>query len=201
MNARDKVILHDIERFRCLTVDDIAELHFAHTKKPTMQANSVLKRMRRDNLIECSTERRKYLYFPYESKMKKDSQKINHFLEIAQFYREVRAISAPKVFDVEPKYGSNFMEPDAFMIWKNTPFFVEIQRTIYTDKIMKAKLDRYEQYYNSDEWTREPWQTKDKKFFPNVWIIGVGKYSTGIRPFKVIQESVDSFVQRLSIKA
>lgn len=197
MNARDKIILNDLERFRCLTVDDIAELHFSHTKKPTMQANSVLKRMRRDNLIKCSTERRKYLYFPSESKMKKDSQKINHFLLIAQFYKDIRRSAAPKEFIVEPKYGTGFMEPDIFMIWKNTPFFVEVQRTVYTDKIMKAKIDRYELYYNSGEWQREPWQPRDKKVFPHIWIVGVGRYSTGIRPFRIIQNSVEEMLRQV----
>ncbi|OAB48442.1 hypothetical protein PBAT_02080 [Paenibacillus antarcticus] len=197
MNARDKIILNDLERFRCLTRDDVAELHFSHTKQPITQANIVLKRMRRDGLIKCSTERRKYIYFPYALNMKKDSQKINHFLLIAQFYKDVRKSSIPKEFIVEPKYGSKFMEPDIFMIWKGTPFFVEVQRTVYTDKVMKAKIDRYELYFNSGEWQREPWQPKDKKVFPYIWIIGVGKYSTGIRPFRVIQNSVEEMLKQV----
>ncbi|WP_248912396.1 replication-relaxation family protein [Paenibacillus antarcticus] len=129
--------------------------------------------------------------------MKKDSQKINHFLLIAQFYKDVRKSSIPKEFIVEPKYGSKFMEPDIFMIWKGTPFFVEVQRTVYTDKVMKAKIDRYELYFNSGEWQREPWQPKDKKVFPYIWIIGVGKYSTGIRPFRVIQNSVEEMLKQV----
>ncbi|MGF7046419.1 hypothetical protein J2T13_000895 [Paenibacillus sp. DS2015] len=197
MNARDKVILNDLERFRCLTRDDVAELHFSHTKQPITQANIVLKRMRRDGLIKCSTERRKYIYFPYALKMKKDSQKINHFLLIAQFYKDVRRSVTPKEFIVEPKYGTGYMEPDIFMIWKGTPFFVEVQRTTYTDKVMKAKIDRYELYYNSGEWQKESWQPKDKKVFPYVWIIGVGKYSTGIRPFRVIQNSAEEMLKQV----
>lgn len=47
MNARDKAIVSDLVRFRCLSRDDIAELHFSNIKNPITQANMVLKRLRR----------------------------------------------------------------------------------------------------------------------------------------------------------
>jgi hypothetical protein len=200
MNDRDKAIVTDIQRFRCLTRDDIADLHFAHTKHPITQANMVLKRLRRDGLLKCSTERRKYVYFPYESKVKPESQKISHFLAVADFYKEVRAHGEPRVFEVEPKYGKGMPEPDAFMIWRGNAWFVEVQRTVYTDKVMKAKLDRYEAYYNSGEWEREPWQPPNKKIFPWVWITGIGRYNLGARPYRAIQDDVPGLVSKLTPK-
>lgn len=191
MIQRDKDIIKDLERFRVLDRDLIASLHFSHTKNPITHTNSVMKRLRRDKYVTASTERRKYLYFPADKHIKKDSQKINHFLEIANFYKEIRKIDEPKSFIVEPKYGKGMMEPDIFCIWCGNPFFVEIQRTVYTDKQMKEKLNRYENYFLSGAWERESWQPEHKKFKPIVWIIGVGRYNIGVRSFKVIQEDIE----------
>jgi hypothetical protein len=194
MIARDKAILNDLERFRVLDRDLIADLHFSHTKHPITQANTVLKRLRRDKYITCSTERRKYMYFPADKHIKKDSQKINHFLELAHFYKEIRKVNEPKIFTVEPKYGKGLMEPDIFMIWCGLSWFVEIQRTVYTDKQFQDKLNRYEQYFLSRAYEQEIWQPEHKKVQPILWIYGVGRYNIGVRSFRVLQEDIAGMV-------
>jgi hypothetical protein len=68
------------------------------------------------------------------------------------------------------------MEPDAFMIWKGGVFFVEIQRSIYSEKVMKEKINRYESYYLSNEWQREPWQSHSREVFPAVIVITETRY-------------------------
>ncbi|QOT13754.1 replication-relaxation family protein (plasmid) [Paenibacillus sp. JNUCC32] len=198
MNARDKAIIADIERFRYLTRDDIAELYFGHTRHPITQTNLVLKRLRRDGYVKCSTERRKYVYYAADRKLKADSQKVAHFLAIADYYKRIRAVEEPRVFEVEPKLGGKGQpEPDVFTIWKGAPWYVEIQRSTYTDKQMAEKLNRYEAYYNSGEWKREPWQPQNRAIFPYVWIIGAAKYNVGERPFRVYQASVDEMMARI----
>lgn len=198
MIARDKAILTDLERFRCLSRDDVADLHFAHTKHPVTHANMVLKRMRRDGLVKCSTERRKYIYFPSERKIKPDSQKINHFLAIAEFYRQLRRIEQPRIFQVEPKLGGKGLpEPDAFVIWKGAPWYVEIQRTHYTERVMAEKLNRYEKYFLSGVWEKEAWQPANKKVFPYLWIVGAGRYKIEGRPYRTYQSTVDEMVKRI----
>lgn len=197
MNERDKAIIADLERFRCLTRDDVAELHFSNVKNPITQANMVLKRMRRDGRIDCSSERRMYIYFSKPS-IKKDGAKVNHFLAIADFYKQIRKVETPRRFDVEPKLGGKGRpEPDAFTIWKGAPWYVEIQRSQFSDKVMQDKLNRYEQYYLSGEWEQENWQPANKKIFPYIWIVGVGHYRVGERPFKVIQESIEGMRKKL----
>ncbi|CDN44176.1 Uncharacterized protein BN871_EI_00050 [Paenibacillus sp. P22] len=178
MRERDKAIVTDLERFRVLTRDDIAELHFSGLRNPVREANNALLRLRREGHIAVSKERRKYTYFPMPS-IKKDSAKIGHFLAIAEFFRQLRRIEEPRRFEVEPKYGKGRPEPDAFVIWKATPWFIEIQRTVFSERVIKEKLDRYEAYFHSGEWERADWQPA-KKIFPVVWISGVGSY-TGIQ--------------------
>lgn len=63
------------------------------------------------------------------------------------------------------------MEPDAFMIWKRAPFFVEIRRSIYSEKVMNDKFNRYVSYFMSNEWKHEPWQPADKKVFPKIILL------------------------------
>ncbi|WP_054955064.1 replication-relaxation family protein [Paenibacillus dakarensis] len=198
MNARDKAIIADIERFRYLTRDDIADLYFGHTRHPITQTNLVLKRLRRDGYVKCSTERRKYVYYAADRKLKAESQKVAHFLAIAEFYKRIRADEEPRVFEVEPKLGGKGRpEPDAFAIWKGAPWFAEIQRSTYTERQMAEKLNRYEAYYNSGEWEQAPWQPANKRIFPYVWIIGAGRYDVGKRPYRVYQASVDEMLAKI----
>jgi len=192
-------IVKDLERFRCLTRDDVAELHFSNVKNPITQANMVLKRLRRDDIITCTTDRRKYIYFPVPG-IKKDSAKIGHFLAIVNFYKEIRKVEEPRVFNVEPKTGGKGRpEPDVFTIWKGAPWFVEIQRSQFSDRVMQEKMNRYEQYYLSGEWEQEPWQPAAKKVFPYIWIIGsgTGNYRTDGRLFRVFQSPVDEMLKRI----
>lgn len=191
MNARDKAIIEDIQRFRVLSRDIIADLHFSGVKNKVTAANYVLKRLRRDQYIACSTDRRQYLYFPAEGHIKKDSTKVPHFLQIAEFYRDLCKIERPKSFIVEPRYSKGMPEPDIFMIWKGSPWHVEIQRTQYSEKQMREKLTRYDHYFLSNEWQKESWQPVDRKHFPNLWINGVGTYNIGVRSYKVYQYSVE----------
>ncbi|WP_342432603.1 replication-relaxation family protein [Neobacillus sp. FSL H8-0543] len=192
MKKRDMDILNDLQRFRCLTRDDIIDLHFKNLKQPVTCCNTVLKRLRRDGYIEVSKERQPYIYFCSPSPIKKDSTKIPHFLKIVEFYKSLINYEQPRSFIVEPKYGKEYMEPDAFMLWKKAPFFVEIQRSVYSDKVMKEKVGRYESFFMSNEWQQEPWQPQNKKMFPPVILITDTRYN--------IESAYVKFYQVQSIK-
>lgn len=195
MKKRDLAILNDLERFRCLTRDDIIHLHFSHLKQPVTCCNTVLKRLRRDGYIEVNTNHHPYLYFSSPAPIKKDSTKIPHFLKIVEFYKSLLKYEHPRSFVVEPKYGKGFMEPDGFMLWKRAPFFVEIQRSIYSERVMNEKINRYESYYLSNEWHSEPWQPQNKKVFPAVILITDTRYkieSSNIKFYQV--QHIDQLV-------
>jgi hypothetical protein len=187
MRKRDLAILKDLERFRCMTRDDIIKLHFVGLKNPVTCANTVLKRLRRDGHIEVNTDYLPYIYFLSPSPIKKDSAKIPHFLKIVEFYQSVLGISDPHNFIVEPKYGKGYMEPDIFMIWKRAPFFVEIQRSVYSHKVMSEKVDRYEAYRLSGEWKNESWQPQERKVFPTVIVLTDTRYNIESPFVKFIQ--------------
>jgi hypothetical protein len=199
MRKRDKQILDDLYKFRCLSRDDIVDLHFSNLKHPVPTANNVLKRMRLQGHITANTKLMPYVYFADPAPIKTNSQKIPHFLNIVKFYRELK--DKPNVFNVEPKYGDKgTVEPDVFMIWRKAPFFVEIQRSVYSAKVFKEKMDRYEAFFHSGTWKNESWQRRDKKIFPYIWIIGETRYEIGHRSFQVFQSrSVREFLEDLKV--
>ncbi|MHA4119940.1 replication-relaxation family protein, partial [Bacillus cereus] len=51
MKSRDKAIIKDLCRFRCLSRDDIIDLHFQGLKKAVTSCNTVMKRLRRDGSV------------------------------------------------------------------------------------------------------------------------------------------------------
>ncbi|MGM0878707.1 MAG: replication-relaxation family protein [Bacillota bacterium] len=132
--------------------------------------------------------------------MKKNSAKIGHFLAILNVYKDIIQYGNLDTFLVEPKYGEKAMtEPDVFCIFRRTSFFIEVQKTIYSEKQMKDKLDRYKNLYKSGIITREAWQNPDKSIFPHILILSEQRNAIDrTYPFKVIQaQTFTKFLQMM----
>ena len=120
-------------------------------------ANTVLKRLVRDNQIKVSKSFNPYVYIDANSNIKTNSTKIPHFLRIVEANKQIKKYDNPSIFQVEPKFGNKgAIEPDAYTIIKNVPFFIEVQRNIYSQKTMNEKIKRYEALYYSDEFKQFP---------------------------------------------
>ncbi|MGD6775247.1 hypothetical protein [Sutcliffiella horikoshii] len=202
LTKRDKAILSDLNRFRVMDRDSIAELHFAGLKNPRFAANNVLLRLVREGHIQRSTAFVPYVYFGGDVSMKKNSAKIGHFLAILDVYKQMVKCNDVVTFQVEPKYGrKGTAEPDIFCIFRKKPMFIEVQRTVYSEKKMAEKLARYEALYNSGIIAQEPWQPANKTVTPHVLIITEQRYAIEPRyPFKVFQTpSFAEFVESLKV--
>jgi hypothetical protein len=200
LSMRDKAIIRDINRFRVMDRDSIAELYFVDKKRPINSANAVLKRLVTEGHIRRSTAwGTPYLYLSAESSVKANSAKIPHYLEILRAYKEICAFGKPEIFTVEPKYAKGLAEPDAFFIWRKTPFFLECQRTFYSQKQIDAKFKRYKALYDSRVIFNETWQPADRKVFPYILVLSESRWSiNGDFPFKVVQaQSFRQFVESL----
>ncbi len=198
MIERDREIIRALEKFKVMRRDDIAELFFSHAKNAVTQANRTLLRLRRGGYITCSPDfQHQYVYFPVPS-IKRNSQKIPHFLEIVDVYKAMHSVKSPRRFDVEPKVGvKGSIEPDVFAIWKGTPMFIEIQRNVYSKKVMTRKINRYKSYYLGDKWRALDWQPADRKLFPLILIITDHIYDIDAQ-FKVEQvRSIGDFIARI----
>lgn len=203
LTIRDKAIIEDLNHFRCMSRDDIADLHFHGLKNPKYAANNILLRLHREDRIQRSTAFVPYVYFGPEVNMKKNSAKIGHFLAIVAAYKEIKQLGDLDMFLVEPKYGSKGLaEPDVFCIFRRTPFFIEVQKTIYSEKQMKDKMDRYLDLFNSRLIENEPWQPQHSKVFPHVLILSEQRYAIDSSyPFRIMQApSFSHFLQMLRPK-
>ncbi|EJR71045.1 replication-relaxation family protein [Bacillus cereus] len=201
MKSRDKAIIKDLCRFRCLSRDDIIDLHFQGLKKAVTSCNTVMKRLRRDGSVDVNVLQKPYIYFPQPSPIRKTSQKIPHFLAIVNVYKQLLQYEKPKLFKVEPKYGKAYMEPDIFAIWRQSPFFIEVQNSVYSKKVMQEKLNRYEIYFHSLEWQRELWQPKKSKYFPSLLVITDSQYDISSSNFRIFQaKSIHDFMNQMVVK-
>ena len=202
MRNRDKAILNNLQRFRCMSRDDIIDLHFQGLKNAVTCCNTVMKRLRRDGHVNANISQQPYIYFPQSSTLRKTSQKIPHFLGILDVYKQLIYYEKPKLFKVEPKYGKEFMEPDAFTIWRKSPFFIEVQKSVYSKKVMQDKINRYELYFHSQEWHNESWQPKESKYFPSILIITEKYYNISSFSLRIFQaSSISNFLNILVVKA
>jgi hypothetical protein len=204
LTKRDKEIIANLDKFRVMDRDSISEIHFKGLKNPKDSTNNVLLRLLRDGHIQRSTQYIPYLYFTNETNMKKNSQKIGHFLAILNSYKEMLQHGQFTQFLVEPKYGKKgeCAEPDIFCLFKrngkegNTPFFIEVQNSYFNEKQINEKLDRYEELFNSGIVQGEAWQPESNKVFPTVIILSEQRYAIEKRyPFKIHQHP--SFTQLL----
>lgn len=187
MKKRDLEIISTLQQFRAMTRDQLAELFFGHTKKKALNANDVLKRLRDRGYIEADTNRQPYVYFPKPSRIKASGQKVNHFLKITDFYLQLRAHGEKdlKHFAVESQFPNVDVRPDVCMFWRGSSFFVEVQNTQYTAKVMQQKIARYEAFARSELW-RECLPFRVKRF-PTVWIIADHKYNVSSEYVRIIQ--------------
>ncbi|WP_025726796.1 replication-relaxation family protein [Heyndrickxia ginsengihumi] len=180
MRKRDLEILASLEKFKCLERDQIAALHFQKNKRPHVIANGVLRRLRLSGYIQANTDRsfKQYVYFLNPSPMKIDSQKIDHYLMIAQGYIDLNKISPVSSYSIEPKINNAKFIPDVECEWRGKKWFLEFQNSFYTTNQLINKLDKYVDYYKKGHWNNE-----------RVIIIGKinRKFNVNDYPFKIRQ--------------
>ncbi|WP_426629880.1 hypothetical protein [Priestia megaterium] len=98
--------------------------------------------------------------------------------------------SAPKQVIVEdkPTGRKGGIEPDLFCIFKGSPFWIEIQRTQYSEQKMQAKINLYEEFFFSDEWKALHWQPEGRSsIFPSVILITPVRYAVSSEHIRIIQ--------------
>jgi hypothetical protein len=193
LTSRDKAIIKDLNRFRVMDRDSIAEIHFSNVKNPKDSTNHVLLRLLRDGHIQRSKSFVPYVYFGPDVNMKQNSAKVGHFLAILNTYKEMRKLGNLTTFLVEPKFGrKGTVEVDIFTEFRNTPFFIEVQRTLYSEKRMSEKIKRYIEFYHSGV----------MKPFPHLLILSEQRYAFDREyPFKIFQaQCFTQFVESLKSK-
>lgn len=190
LSQRDKDIIGFINQFRAVDRDSLVELFFKQLKSPVNACNSVMVRLYRLGLIERTQQYSPTVYLPVDAKIKKNSQKILHFLSILDIYKQMCIYGMPKQVIVEdkPTGRKGGIEPDLFCIFKGSPFWVEIQRNQYSEQKMQAKINLYEEFFFSDEWKTLHWQPEERSsIFPSVILITSIRYAVSSEHIRIIQ--------------
>jgi hypothetical protein len=150
VKTRDLLIIKSLEKFKCLSRDQISALHFSKHARPHVSANQVLKRLRRDNYITANTDRsfQQYIYFNNPSPIKMDSQKLDHYLLMNQTIIDMMKYSPISEFQFEISVPDAEFIPDIHVRgWLDNDWFIECQNSLYTTKQLYQKLDRYKSYF------------------------------------------------------
>ncbi|MFP7159480.1 hypothetical protein SFC34_26885 [Priestia aryabhattai] len=190
LSQRDKDIIGFINQFRAVDRDSLVELFFKQLKSPVNACNSVMVRLYRLGMIERTQQYSPTVYLPVDAKIKKNSQKILHFLSILDIYKQMCMYSAPKQVIVEdkPTGRKGGIEPDLFCIFKGSPFWIEIQRNQYSEQKMQAKVNLYEEFFFSDEWKTLHWQPEGRAaVFPSILLITPVRYVVSSDHIRIIQ--------------
>ncbi|WDL89820.1 hypothetical protein IUJ58_26075 (plasmid) [Priestia aryabhattai] len=190
LSQRDKDIIAFINQFRAVDRDSLVELFFKQLKLPVNACNSMMIRLYRLGMIERTQQYSPTVYLPVDAKIKKNSQKILHFLSILDVYKQMCTYSVPKQVIVEdkPTGRKGGIEPDLFCIFRGSPFWIEIQRNQYSDQKIQAKITLYEEFFFSDEWKALDWQPEDRAaIFPSVMLITPIRYAVSSEHIRIIQ--------------
>ncbi|PGR78218.1 hypothetical protein COD13_28520 [Priestia megaterium] len=190
LSQRDKDIIAFINQFRAVDRDSLVDLFFKQLKSPVNACNSVMVRLYRLGVIERTQQYSPTVYLPVDAKVKKNSQKILHFLSILDAYKQMCTYSTPKQVIVEdkPTGRKGGIEPDLFCIFKGSPFWIEIQRNQYSEQKMQAKISLYEEFFFSDEWKALQWQPEDRAaLFPSIILITPVRYAVSSDHIRIIQ--------------
>ncbi|MGG0343314.1 hypothetical protein ABEY50_24960 [Priestia megaterium] len=190
LSQRDKDIIAFINQFRAVDRDSLVDLFFQQLKSPVNACNSVMVRLYRLGLIERTQQYSPNVYLPVDAKIKKNSQKILHFLSILDIYKQMCTYSVPKHVIVEdkPTGRKGGIEPDLFCIFKGSPFWIEIQRNQYSEQKMQAKINLYEEFFFSDGWKGLHWQPEERSpIFPSVILITPVRYAVTSDHIRIIQ--------------
>jgi hypothetical protein len=190
LSQRDKDIIAFINQFRAVDRDSLVDLFFKQLKSPVNACNSVMIRLYRLGVIERTQQYSPTVYLPIDAKIKKNSQKILHFLSILDVYKQMCTYSPPKKVIVEdkPTGRKGGIEPDLFCVFKGSPFWIEIQRNQYSEQKMQAKINLYEELFFSDEWKSLHWQPEDQlPLFPSVILITPVRYAVTSDHIRIMQ--------------
>lgn len=84
-------------------------------------------------------------------------------------------------------------------MFKSTPFYIEVQNSVYSEKVMQKKMNLYEEFFQSKEWHRFEWQPQEKKFFPYIVLLSQEKYKIDTSNVQVFQfKDINEFLSSLS---
>lgn len=196
MNERQRAIISAVEQFRSLSRVHIEKMYFEGTRNAKNNANNVLKKLVDRGYLIQNKSFQPYVYHIKGTKIKQNGQKVSQYLQFADIYLDMLKHGSVKRIDIEPRYRGVEVRPDMFCVWKGSLWFIECQNSLFSEKQMNEKLQRYEKLFLNGQYKQLPFQIYEKKPMPNVLIIGEGvPYPVTSKHIRIFQsKNIDDFM-------
>jgi hypothetical protein len=148
--------------------DQIAMIHFHHTKNPAKHANDVLKKLvDRGFITQVIRHHQCFLYMPNPKSLPLESNKRTHDLALVDFYILLKKHGDVEVLGVEKKL--DYVQPDIILRYNGKLNYVEVQLTQLRGERMNKKIEKYEKHVKEEGY-------KEFGQIPRLWIYSPDKY-------------------------
>ncbi|MCY0892340.1 MAG: replication-relaxation family protein [Acidibacillus sp.] len=161
MAHRDDII-DFLSTVRIANTEQVGRLFYADRGSPSKRASEALSELAKEKLVEGEIVKLGTPKLWRLTKKAKDSMGIGqkgipfntaktaHWLAIADLYIRLRKIERPLFFIPEYREvieNKRIFSPDAWLVWRKRPFFVEVQLTVMPSMRWKDKWKSYELFY------------------------------------------------------
>lgn len=161
--------------------DQLLRRFYDGRQSAVRKLNEKLRRLVDRQQLEVNREIRPYVYFSVPRRIPLRSAHLTHHLAVVTFFLEVEAfshrkkIAPPRVIALEQGFGKGYPRPDLILEWQGRTKYVEVQRTITSDRRMQTKVTEYEKLVQEGRYkTAAP-------RFDGLWIVGPRKYRVDTR--------------------
>lgn len=138
--------------------------------------NEKLRKLVDRQQLDVNREIKPYVYFSVPRRIPLRSAALSHHLAVVSFFLMVesfsrrRNLSDPLVVALEQGFGKGYPRPDLILEWQNRFHYVEIQRTVTSNRRMQTKVKEYEKLVADAKYKEM------SERFDSLWIVGSKRY-------------------------
>lgn len=171
MDLKEKII-NLFEVVPIATREQLIRKFFSEYANPEWKCRVIMKQLHLDKKVFMNKEYRPYICFSKTKKIPQHSSKLPHHIDVVDFYLNHQFTN----FIYEPPLGfqkDGFPRPDAFVIWFDKPYFIEVQtdRKHWTKEEIREKIKRYEKAIRKEKYKIY------SETIPALWFVNQNKVS------------------------
>jgi hypothetical protein len=174
------MVLETIQKFGCLTREQVELMHFAKIKNSTIVCQRRLKALYDKRKLTGLDRERYSISEPYIYWVGKRPKQVEHVLGVnwALLWLLTKRTKWEKIAKIEREDKYSMLRSDGFFIKKNNVtgacvmYYIEFDNARSGNDFNKVKL--YNELYDSNEWTKK-WWARYATGFPSVLVVTNGR--------------------------
>ena len=154
-------ILGHFKTFPVSSRDQLLRLFCGGDRRKITKLNEKLRKLVDRGQLDVNKEILPYVYFGVPRRIQKRTNTLNHHMAIVDFWiwllEGSRAYNCPDpvVVSYEHNFGRGKAKPDIILEWEGKTWFVEVQRSVISQKKMDKKMKMYEEVYVDGAYEKE----------------------------------------------